>query len=89
MSNACSKSERISAEGLAQAAAQGVKRALEARRVAGVELTEADVKEVSGGLTLNPILIRGIPPIIDLAAALTPAINPATNVALPAVQAGL
>ena len=89
MSNACSKSKRISADGLAQAAAEDVKHALEARRMTGVELSEADVKEVSGGLTFNPILIRGIPPIIDLAAALTPAVNPAANVALPAVQAGL
>jgi hypothetical protein len=82
MSNACNKPERVSAEGLAQAAARGVERAMEARRVAGVELSAADVNDVSGGF----LLIRGIPPMVNLAANI--ATNPAVNPALPAVQAG-
>jgi hypothetical protein len=81
MSN-CNKPERLTADGLAQAAACGVTRAIEARRMAGVALSDADVKEVSGGLTLNPILIRGIPPLVNLSAALNPAVNPAAGVTL-------
>ena len=67
MSNASNKPERISAEGLAQAAARGVERAIEARRAAGIELlSSAQVNEVSGGFLPNPILIRGIPPVVNL-----------------------
>jgi hypothetical protein len=78
MSNACNKPERVSADGLARAAARGVERAIEARRGAGVELSPADVNDVSGGF----LLIRGIPPMVDLAANI--ATNPAVNPALPA-----
>lgn len=83
MSNACNKPERVSAEGLAQAAARGVERAIEARRAAGVELSGNDINAVSGGATLlSNILIRGIPPMVNLAANI--ATNPAVNPTLPA-----
>jgi hypothetical protein len=89
MSNACNKPERLTAEGLAQAAARGVERAMEARRAAGVELSGADINEVSGGAAGNLaaalIYIRGIPapePYLNSIVA-NPAVNPAGNVALP------
>jgi len=66
MSNVSNKPERISPDALAQAAARGVERAVEARRAAGVELSSAEVNEVSGGFLPNPILIRGIPPVVNL-----------------------
>ena len=92
MSKACNKPERIAAVGLAQAAVRGVERAVEARRLAGVELSGADINEVSGGTVLvNPILIRGIPPMVNLAAnlATSPVVSPAANLTLPAIQAGV
>ena len=53
------KPERIAAQMLGQAASHSVARALAARKAAGVELSEFEMQEVSGGL--QPI-IRGIPP---------------------------
>jgi len=91
MSNACNKPERISAEGLAHAAARGVERAVEARRAAGVELSSADINEVSGGagtLAAALLYIRGIPapePFVNSIVA-NPAVNPVAT--LPAA-AGL
>jgi hypothetical protein len=87
MSSACKKAERISAEMLSQAASIGVARAVEARKAAGVELSDAESRDVSGGLTLlaDP-WIRGYPPMVSLAA--TAAINPVVNPALPSAAVG-
>ena len=62
MKSAIRKPERISADMLGEAASIGVARAIEARKVAGVELSDAEVRDVSGGLT-TPI-VRGIPPAV-------------------------
>lgn len=44
------KPNRVSADNLAEMAAQGVKRALEARNAPGVTLSETELEQVSGGL---------------------------------------
>ena len=87
MNFASKKAERISAAMLSQAASVGVARAVEARKAAGVELSDAESHDVSGGLTLlaNP-WIRGYPPMVNM--AVNAAINPAVNVALPAAAIG-
>jgi hypothetical protein len=88
MKSACKKAERISADMLSQAASLGVARAVEARKAAGVELSRAEVGDVSGGgLTLlaDP-WIRGYPPMVNMATAA--AINPAVNPVLPAAALG-
>lgn len=81
MKSACKKPERISAQMLAQAASIGVARAVEARKAAGVELSDAESRDVSGGLTLvcDP-WIRGFP-VFSVA-------NQAANPVLPAAVAG-
>lgn len=43
------KSKRISSDELALFAAQGLERALEARQSAGIELTQTELEQVSGG----------------------------------------
>ncbi len=43
------KSLRISMDDLVRVAAQGVERALDARKAAGIELSEEEVEEVGGG----------------------------------------
>jgi hypothetical protein len=59
------KPGRIPAESLGQAAAESVTRAVEARRRAGVELSNSEAQQISGGLV--PI-IRGIPPVTKVLA---------------------
>jgi hypothetical protein len=59
MKAALKKPEAISADMLVQAASHGVTRAVEARKAAGVELSDCEAREVSGGSFL---FIRGIPP---------------------------
>ena len=87
MNSACKKAERISADMLSQAASIGVARAVEARKAAGVELSDAESRDVSGGATLlaDP-WIRGYPAIVNMAA--NAAINPAVNPALPSADVG-
>lgn len=48
------KPTRVSANEMADVAAQGVKRALEARNAAGVSLTEEELDQVSGGMFYSP-----------------------------------
>jgi hypothetical protein len=65
-----------------------VARAVEARKAAGVELSDAESRDVSGGgLTLlaDP-WIRGYPPMVNM--AVNAAINPAVNATLPAATLG-
>jgi hypothetical protein len=75
MKSACKKPERISAEMLNQAASIGVARAVEARKAAGIELSDAESRDVSGGLYCYPPIIRGIPPMVNLAVAAGAAVS--------------
>jgi hypothetical protein len=81
MKSACKKPERISADMLNQAASIGVARAVEARKAAGIELSDAEMRDVSGGLYCYPPIIRGYPPVVYLA-------NQAANAVLPAGAVG-
>jgi len=62
MSMKCKKPLRVSADAVAQVAERAVARAIDARREAGVELSAADVDEVSGGLLPKIIIAGGITP---------------------------
>jgi hypothetical protein len=79
MSNASKRAASIATEAMALAAEAGVKRAQASRERAGVELSAADVEQVSGAL-LSPIIRAGGIPV-------NPYITTAvTNPVLPAVQ---
>ena len=79
MSNASKRAASLAIEAVAVAAEAGVQRALASRERAGVELSAADVEQVSGGLLSNIIRAGGIP--------INPYITTAvTNPVLPAVQ---
>jgi hypothetical protein len=62
MSKECKKPVRVHVDALVQAAHDGVTRAIEARREAGVELSGAEVNEVSGALLPRTIIAGGITP---------------------------
>jgi hypothetical protein len=57
----CKKPVHISATALTEVMAEGVARALEARKAAGVELSADDVKNVSGAAYLAFYRAGGIP----------------------------
>jgi hypothetical protein len=69
MKSVSKKPEKISAAMLGDAVSLGVARAVAARAAACVELSDAEVSAVSGGIILPPpILIRGYPPVVNVAA---------------------
>ena len=81
MSNASKRAQTVANGALEQAAQSGVARAIAARKAAGVELTGADIEQVSGGLGA-PLIINGSRPF-DLGLVTA---QPDTNITLPAVQ---
>ena len=79
MNTASKRAQKVGNDALAQAAQSGVARAIAARQAAGVELSAADVAQVSGGALVVPgIRAGGIPPLALLAAT-----NPTTSPTLP------
>jgi hypothetical protein len=79
MNTASKRAQKVSNDALEQAAQSGVARAIAARQAAGVELTAADVGQVSGGLF--PIIRQGGIPVDPWLAG-----GPAVNPVLPTVQ---
>ncbi|WKJ88863.1 hypothetical protein QZJ86_12610 [Methylomonas montana] len=55
-----SKITRISSEELSAFAQQGIRRAMEAREAAGVELSQEQLDQVSGGASLSQLLSVGV-----------------------------
>ena len=55
-----SKTTRISVDDLSALAAQGRERALQAREAAGVELSQEQLDQVSGGVSLSLVLSKGV-----------------------------
>jgi len=53
MSDVLKQPKRVMAQAIEQAALNGVARAIESRKAAGVELSAGDVDQVSGGAMLN------------------------------------
>ena len=49
------KPSRVAAENISDIARQGVSRALEARKAAGIELTQEEISQVGGGVSLSPL----------------------------------
>jgi len=78
MNTASKRAQKVSNDALEQAAQSGVARAIAARQAAGIELTGADVNQVSGGFF--PIRQGGIPVDPWLVS------GPVTNAVQPAVQ---
>jgi hypothetical protein len=58
----CKKPLRIAREDLAKVAAEGVARAIEARKAAGVELSPDELNAVSGAIFNPGIIHGGFPP---------------------------
>lgn len=54
------KTTRISTDDLSAFAAQGIERALQARQAAGVELSQEELDQVSGGASISLVLSKGI-----------------------------
>ena len=79
MNTALKRAHKVSNDALEQAAQSGVARAIAARQAAGVELTAADVGQVSGGLF--PIIRQGGIPVDPWLVS-----GPVTNAVQPAVQ---
>ena len=82
MNTAIKRAHTLAGDALQQAAMAGVARAKASRQTAGVELTGADVNQVSGGLMLSPVIRCGGFPV-DPGLVTGPAINPV----LPAAPA--
>lgn len=82
MNTASKRAQKVSNDALEQAAQSGVARAIAARQAAGVELTAADVNQVSGGLLLPPGITTGRIPVNPWLVGGSPATNPV----LPGVQ---
>lgn len=53
-----SKPSRIAVDDISDIARQGVSRALEARKAAGIELTQEEIGQVGGGVSLSPLTTR-------------------------------
>ena len=83
MNTATKRAQTLAGDALEQAAQSGVARAMASRQAAGVDLTGAQIDQVSGGLVISPAMRCGGFPI-DPGLANGPASNPV----LPAVQIG-
>ena len=84
--------QKLSSDALELAAKRGVARALDARKAAGVELSDADVQNVSGGALAAKYIINGGRPLpfenVAINAAVNPAVNPAAGLGGLAGQLG-
>jgi hypothetical protein len=88
MSDVLKQPKRLMAQAIEQAAQNGVARAIESRKAAGVELSAGDVDQVSGGAMLN-WQIAGGDLLGVLRAVQTPVANPVAqgaNIAGAAAQ---
>jgi hypothetical protein len=88
MSDVLKQPKRLMAQAIEQAALNGVARAIESRKAAGVELCASDVDQVSGGALIN-WQIAGGDLLGVLKAVQTPVANPVAqgaNIAGAAAQ---
>jgi len=82
MSDVLKQPKKVMARAIEQAALEGVARAIESRKAAGVELCAGDVDQVSGGAMLNWQIAGGYP--IGVLQAVQ---SPVVAVSQPAVAA--
>ena len=82
MSDVLKQPKRVMVQAIEQAALNGVARAIESRKAAGVELSAGDVDQVSGGAMLNWQIAGG-----DLLGVLKAVQTPVATVSQPAVNA--
>ncbi|HYL17421.1 MAG TPA: hypothetical protein VEV20_01980 [Burkholderiales bacterium] len=61
MSDVLKQPKRLTAQAIEQATLDGVARAIESRKAAGVELSAGDVDQISGGAMLNWQIAGGYP----------------------------